>query len=476
MKKLFVIFLTCVTVLYSFTGVFALEQGAPGDLFSDLTLIAKYEGPSELKVLQKYSEEVQQIILDRKLNSQMLYSIIYSGSYIGIFDAASLNKSINHRKDLQMDAPLFRSELYNKYYKARTEKLLKTYRASGILDYGAFYKAGRAEFDGFMKTAFKNSQEKDKLFVLLQEKLTDKLIETELTKKKALGEELISLRLPANNKKCLDLLYQFFESRTRLELLREVAEIDRQELIKLTEGVSIVVKGSINGSVGIYSKTPEGKLEVHKLLSEANEQEGYRSTTYMKVFADDTFTLGFAQDGKPEVIVNADTVLKAIQTDQNGYLVLDIDNLLSMPQPKAPDKPVSVPPNPSQAAELKSLEAAYKAKSKAASTIVKELNRYSMYLELKDQKISNYYTRSFENNQKLWKKDLEAKLDGFGKDGTADFWIYIKRFAVLDKAESKSDSTRQLIAKYRNSDIQFKSPQSGMLWITDMLYELRTAK
>ncbi|MDF2532440.1 MAG: hypothetical protein K0Q65_2021 [Clostridia bacterium] len=71
---------------------------------------------------------------------------------------------------------------------------------------------------------------------------------------------------------------------------------------------------------------------------------------------------------------------------------------------------------------------------------------------------------------------MDNKLNTFGIGGMADFMAYIKQFELLDRNPDKQSAERILIAKFRNSDIQFRTTEEGSLWITNMLYKIRAIK
>jgi hypothetical protein len=97
-------------------------------------------------------------------------------------------------------------------------------------------------------------------------------------------------------------------------------------------------------------------------------------------------------------------------------------------------------------------------------------------MELKDARVSNLYTKGFEARQKTWKKNLDNKLNTFGIGGSADLIAYVKQFELLDRNPNKGDKARVLVAKYRNSDIQFRTTQEGSIWLTNMISKLRLMK
>jgi hypothetical protein len=418
---------------------------------------------------------LQSIIAEQGINLYTLNSIYNSGSYTGTFDGSSLKKCLDFENRFVENAPLFKSDIYRSYYSLRTAKVLKQYQTSELFNYAAFIKTGRQEFDSYIKGSVKDQSSMAQLTLLLQEKILDKIIELEPLKRKSFLDEALNLGLPANSSKSLDCLYQMFESRARLQLFDQMAEINKQKLQRLNQKIGMVITSEKSGGLLLQNRNSKSKDTKVQIINVLSEEDSYRGLTLLnELYNKQNYKLVFNEKGGRSHEIELEKAIYAIAIDDNGYVHLDLDGLFRE-ETKISENPA--PENPAvlnvEANQLKQLELLYSGKSKASGEIVKELNRYNIYLELKDKKISNLYTKDFEASQKIWKKDLDNKLNSFGLGGSADFIAYIKQFELSDRNLGKQDKVRVLIAKFRNSDIQFRTTEESSIWLTNMLFKIR---
>jgi len=287
-------------------------------------------------------------------------------------------------------------------------------------------------------------------------------------------DEILSLRQTANNSKSQETLFQLFESRVRLQLYRQMVEMNKQKLEKLIKNIGIVITADRAGELLLQSKDAQSKEKAVQIINVLKGEERYRGLILLnELYSKENYKLSFKEENGSLSEIELERAIAAIAMDEKGFAKLDLEGLLIEKQEVINKASVNTTNSNIADDQLKSLELLYMNKTKAAQVIIKELNRYSIYLELKDKKISNYYTRSFEEKQKLWKKDLDSKLNAFGIGGMADFMAYIKQFELLDRQIYKVDREKAIIAKFRNYDMQFRKTAEGSLWITNMLFMLK---
>ena len=478
MKKLFLIFFLFVLSLTNMLFCYADVNSKPIDITEDLPLVTKYESANNLRTINEYNMRLQSIIAKQGMNLNTLNTIYYLGSYKDSFDGGSLRECLDWENSFEESAPLFKSEGYKGYYSLRTAKILKQYQTSEFFNYAAFIKTGRQEFDSYIKGAVKDQSSIQQLTLLLQEKILDKLIEFEPLKRKGFLDEALDLGISVNSSKTLDCLYQMFESRVRLQLFNQMADINKQKLLSLNLKIGIVITSEKSGELLLQNTDIKSTDNLVQIMNVLQGEDGYRGLTLLnELYSKQKTKLVFNERNGGSHEIELEKAINAIKLDENGYVRLDLDRLFAE-EMKISDN--SVPTNligsSVSESEQKQLELLYSSKTKAAQAIVKELNCYSIYLELKDKKISNLYTKNFEAMQKIWKKDLDNKLNAFGIGGRADFAAYIKQFELSDRHISKPDKVRLLIAKFRNTDIQFRTTEEGSIWITNMLFNIRLMK
>lgn len=478
MKKLLLVFVLCALSLYSILFCYADVNSNAMNIMEDLPWINKFEPKDNLKYINEYNISLQSIISEQNRNLNTLNNIYYFGNNKESFDGNSLRKCLDWEGSFKEGAPLFKSDIYKGYYSLRTRNILKQYQTSKFFNYAAFVKTGRVEFDSYIKGIVKDQSHMGQLTVLLQEKVFDKLLELEPLKRKGLLDEVLDIGLPANNSKSLDCLYQMFESRVRLQLFDQMADLSKQKLQSISHKIGIVITGEKSGELQLQSKDISNKDHVVNIINVLQEEDSYRGLTLLsELYNKNGYKLIFKEKDGDSQEMELEKAINAIALDEDGYMHLDIDSLFSE-EVKARDGTVAINPAVSTIgdAQLKQVELLYAAKSKAAAEIIKELNRYSIYLELKDKKANNLYTKSFEAGQKIWKKNLDNKLNNFGIGGSADFLAYIKQFELLDSNPNKSEKARLLITKFRNSDIQFRTTEEGSIWLVNVLSKFRLVK
>lgn len=480
MRKLFAIFAACAVILYGLLFCFADEQISIG---KDLPLAMKYETKQGQENLRDFEGKAYFMLAEQQLNLNLLSSIYYMGyAYGGSFDGASLERALSWQDSVTLNAPIYKSEIYNGYFKLRTDKLLKQDGISEAFDYGELCKAARQDFDNYIKSAIKSEADGAKLVILLQERLTDKLVELEPGKRKAALDEIYSLRLPANKALCNDYLYQAFEYGVRAETLDRMLEINKEKLHKLSGLVYVRITAERSGQLWLKDRASQTDAEVTHILNTANEGQSFNGLVVLEELCGQKDScLVFKDVNDNEYVIDISEALKAISVDDKGLLLLKLDDLLNQSPAKALSQSqpeVGGGKEANQADEkIKVLETAYSSKAAEAQAIVKELNRYSIYLELKNKGITNSFTGRFEADKKSWKAAMDARLSKFGPGGMADFAAYIKQFVLASRSElGQSDKGRMLTARFRNSIAQFKQPDDSSLWITDMLYNLKYMK
>ncbi len=471
MKRLLLIFVLCFLLIFGILFCYADETVKAVNIREGLPLTAGYAAAEQNKMIELYNGELPKLLAEQQLNLNILNSIYYFGSYQGVFTGSSLSRSLDWPGTTEDRSPLFASEIYQGYLRLRTEKVLQTYQTSGMFDYTAFIQNSRAQFDSYVKGAVKTDSAKEQLLVQLQERLADKLPQLIDKKRKPLLDEIMSFRLPTNNSKSMDLLYQLFEEKARMETFDKLAALNKQKLEKLMDSIGVVVSSEKNGTVEIKGKgKTDTPVQILNVLTDGTGYKGYIKLA--QLYKLDGASLSFAPEGEQSFVTSAADALKDVHLDDRGLVSLNLDEWTKTAQnPQGSEGTNTV--QQEREKYQKALAQMYQSKSKQAQEIIKELNRYSIYLDLKNKKTSNYYTKNFEDNLTSWKKSLDSKLNAFGPDGIADYVGYIKRFEQLNRTEEQTQDEALLIARFRNTDLQFKDTQEGMLWILDLLYKLK---
>lgn len=476
MKRIIIVFIACILSLYGSLYCFANEPSKTADLMGDLPLAIKYETADNVRAISTYTSQVQGMLAEQILHLDKLNALYYLGENRGGFSGSSLQRCLQQQFPFEEKAALFQSEVYKGYFAARTAKVLKEYSSSEAFDYAAFARNGRKEFDTYIKTAAVNPKVKERLIAELQAKLADKLTEVEPSKRKAVLEEIFALRLPVNYGRCMDYTYQLFESRVRLQLYSQLLEINRGKLEKLTSNIGMVISYEKNGQLLLQDKDSQSNKKAVHILNAADNGDGFKGLTTLQELIDKRgWVLSFTQESGPTSEFELDKAIEQIYIDDKGFVNLELGKLMDAAQnsESKPAAPSNIQP---AASRLKSLELSYSSRTKAAQQLMRELNRYSIYLELKNQNISNYYTRNFEANLSTWKRSLTANLNSFGPAGMADFVTYVKQFELLDRKADKTESERKLIARFRNTDLQFRQTGEGSTWVVDLLYRINQIK
>lgn len=480
MRKLIAIFVICASILYSIMLCYA---GEASNKQVDLPLASKYETKQALDQLNSFMTEGSGVLVEQQLNLNILEGFNYLGyDYTRSFDGKSLARTINWSGHYAAYAPIYQSEIYKGYYKVRTEKLLSKYRITQVFDNAAFARTARQEFDNYIKVTIKNENTRKQLVILLQERLMDKLIELEPSKRKTVLDEIYSLRLPNNVVLCNDYIYQVFESQVRTEVLSQMLDINKEELTKLAHNVAVYITVDRSGTLQLQFENSEGKVEKLQILNVIKDNDSYRGLNVLyELYGKRDCSLIFTDNDNREHKIDINRALAAISLDEEGYLQLKLDELLEQKNTDIDGsnqiEPTVTNDKMSSEEQLEVLESSYLSKASEAQVIVKELNRYSMYLELKNEGINNYFTRKFEAEKKAWKAVLDLKLNKFGPGGMSDFAAYIKQFVLLSRSElGQSERGKVVVAKFRNSVVQFRQPNDSSLWITDMLYNIKYMK
>lgn len=480
MRKLIVIFVICVAILYSVMLCYAGEEDSKQ---IDIPLASKYETKEAQEQLNAFMTEGAGVLTEQQLNLNILEGLNYLGyDYTRSFDGKSLARVMNWSGDYAAYAPIYQSEIYKGYYKVRTEKLLNKYRNTRVFDNAAFAQTARQEFDNYIKAAVKNESTRNQLMILLQEKLMDKLIELEPSKRKPVLDEIYSLRLADNAGLCNDYIYQIFESQVRTEALSQMLDINKKELTKLAHNIAVCVTVDRSGTLQLQYENSEGKAEKLQILNVIEDSVSYRGMIALyELYNKKACSLLFIDSDEQEHKIDINRALAAISLDEEGYLQLKLDGLLEEKDIDIGDSTqteTAVSDDKMSAEEkLKALESIYISKASEAQGIVKELNRYTMYSELKNKGISNNFTRKFETEKKAWKAALDLKLSKFGPGGMSDFAAYIKQFALFSRSElGQSERGKIVVAKFRNSIVQFRQPNDSSLWVTDILYSIKYMK
>ncbi|MHB1394784.1 MAG: hypothetical protein ACYCYE_17310 [Clostridia bacterium] len=242
MKRLILIVITVLMMLSGMLNCFSAAADSIG-ILSDLTLLDQLESQQLMANIEYHSRELEYqynegIRITRTLDGygkptsaknqtvkthQLLYALGYKGRSI---DDNSL---------------LFRDDIFIDYYRMRTGSVLEEYKKSGRMDLSAFIGRAKQEFDIFLKEVQKDNSRKNRINLLLQDKLLDKMYSDDLDNKSGYFEKVLALRLVSNTDKRNQSLYELMESRVRLKLLQELVDINRDTMEAYLDELKVII-------------------------------------------------------------------------------------------------------------------------------------------------------------------------------------------------------------------------------------------
>lgn len=489
------IFLVISIVLCLFTRTYGVNDNAAGnEVLKGLPDLNRLETSSGFEEDSRSSSELLQVLNEQEKLIQALNSHIYYGSinYSDI-DSKTVYRLVNGKSSGLSKSPLFAGAAYKGYYEARARKALNEYERSGILSLDSVTSDSRAIFDGYMNSLDKGEGENTVL--LLQYKLLDRLLYDNAYNAAADREkyfsEILALRKPdkAASEKRQDYIYQLFESRARLELLEQVTDRNRQVICDKAKNIGIKLLAKNEYKAYIESNGEADEAEKHvpaaaKYLQFIKGQDYNWTVLPLAEFISPNGSRSMnmtAQDGSMAVIPG-EAALSYVYIDDKAQLCLDLDQLMA-DRGKISELYKTVLPQNTEAADIKRQEAALAAectgKNGAGSLVVKALNKYSIYLDSKNSAPDSSYIKSFESSKKSWQSELEKALKAYepaDKTSKEELYAFIgfnKKLADFEAGYGfEGADSNKAVLKYREQVLQFRTLQSGSLWLLDMAYEL----
>jgi tRNA splicing endonuclease len=460
-------------------------------ILSDLTLLDQLENKQLMENIEYYSSELEYQYNDGvriiglmegygKLPNtkpqqikthELLYALGYKGRYI---------------EDTSL---IFRDGIFMDYYEMRTAKVLEEYKKSGMLDFSAFIGRGQQEFDIFLKEIQKDDRKRNRVILLLQDKLTDKMFSDDVDNKSGYYGNVLALRSQSNSDKRNQSIYELMESRVRLKLLQELVDINRESIEAYLDKLKVTIN---NDTSGVFSFRYISDIEERTVLEDsiymttANPKDklvlslGRLATVYGKA----TFT-----DKKADVkIMSRDSIWNKISVGAEGGLEVSLGETYINESEMPGYDILSIIPDNKRTVDIdelskrgKILENSSEETQKLAQEITKDLCALSIYRDLKSKGIYNSYTAKFEADEGAWLKKLNKNLNamnklvvGTGDAGVIGFLRYIRQYVDYsrDCTDAGFAESRAVLA-FRDTVLQFRQVEAGALWITDMLYQIK---
>lgn len=491
MKRSVIILLIILLMFSGIINCFSASADNTG-IFSDLTLLGQLEDARLLESIEAYSLE-----LDYRFHEGLRIARLMDG--FGRKDSIKGQPVGAHEllyalgyKAMSIDdnSLLFRDNIFMDYYRVRTEKVLEEYRKSGNIDFKGFIGSGKNEFDMFLKNIQRDDKKADRIVLLLQDKLIDKMYSEDLKDKKGYFDKVLALRLASGSDRRNQSLYELMESRVRLKLLEELVNINKNALKVRLDSTKVVINADTSG---ILSFRYISDIEKHTVLD---------YTVYMTAGSSDyklvlplsrlaaLYGKGTFTDKKgDERIVSRDSIWDKISAGAEGGLEVSLEEAYINEEALPGYDILAVIPESKAAVDInqlseegKRLESISKEAQKQAHEITRSLYALSSYLDMKDKGISNSLTSGFEAGRRAWLADLDSKLSHMNKlvagskpeeAGPVGFLGYIKQYADHSRqlAAAGLPEDRAVLA-FRDTVLQFRQADEGLLWIIDMLYEM----
>jgi hypothetical protein len=154
--------------------------------------------------------------------------------------------------------PLFNSSYFNEYNKLRFKDLNYSFTGGKAkYDFKDFVANSRTVYDEFIKVTVVNETIQNNLLILLQDKLLDRMVTEAAEDKQQYFYDILSLRLDSKKSRSYEYVYEFFESKVRLQILEKMIDNNTFIIKQFMDKVNIGFESQDGGSVYDNEIIPE---------------------------------------------------------------------------------------------------------------------------------------------------------------------------------------------------------------------------
>jgi hypothetical protein len=286
-------------------------------------------------------------------------------------------------------------------------------------------------------------------------------------------------------------MYELMESRVRLKLLQELADINKGAVEAYLGKLKVVIN---NDSSGVFSFRyisdieNRGVLQYSVYLSAVNPD--YKLVLPLGRLASIYGKATFTEKNGDVKIMSRESIWDKVSSGEGGELELSLGEAY-INESEIPGYDIfSIMPDNKKAIDISELSERGKRlvnnsteAQSLAREITKDLSSLSTYTDLKSKGIYNAYTAKFEGNKDAWLTNLNKNLNSMNKltaqskesdTGFGGFLSYIRQYSDYSRdcaAGGLPESSSILV--FRDTVLQFRQVEEGSLWILDMLYEMK---
>ncbi len=192
------------------------------NLIHDLTKLSSLYTTKEYQELTIYTNELLVKLNEQREFINTLGSLYYLGYAENKIDAVKLKKLLQWSSEYSEQSLLFSSSYFKEYMQLRINKLDTSFAGKAKYDTKGIAANSVKNYEEFAKSFEKDKAAKDKLFLILQDKLLDKLISEDVADKEKYLYDILSLRLESNMSVGMQYIYELFESQIRLRILEKI--------------------------------------------------------------------------------------------------------------------------------------------------------------------------------------------------------------------------------------------------------------
>lgn len=484
-----------IIALLLFPGMndFYCDASANADILSDLKLLEQLETAKLFKNAQDYSRELCHQFSE---GSRLIELMDGLGSDITantqpVGAGELLNALCYEAMELEDYSMLYRDSMFSDYYAMRTEKVIGEYVKTGKADLNSFMGSGGKDFSLFMSGLSKDAGKSERIILLLQEKLISKMYNNDLKDKSGYFDRMLALRAETDSSIRNKYIYELIESRVRIKLLEELVNINNKILRAYLEQTKVLVRTDKSGILSLQytSDIEKGTLQkytVYLATGIADYKLYLPLSRFTALQGNPVFT---GKNAEPRMM-SRDSLWNSIRIGADGGLEVSLENaFISDSEISDSDASQMIPAGQTSAEtgrlyeEGKKLENYPKEVQNLAQDITRDLNTLDNYLDLKDKGISNSLTAKFESGKEAWLKAFDGKLNRFNKliagsgteeTGFVGFLNYVNRYVDYNRRSTAAGMPQSKeVLVFRDSVLQFRQIDEGLLWIIDMLYKVK---
>ncbi|MFZ5353195.1 MAG: hypothetical protein ACOZCL_10810 [Bacillota bacterium] len=487
-KTAAVILAVLISLMISSTG-FALQtekvlkgiddaELTNNDIFRDLTDFKSIETAEQYQKLYEYGSYLRELLKKERILFNIINSIYYTGSSSEALDTSALKEVINWKSTPIKDySILFGGSFFGEYYHERLKAEVKVAEEDFFSD-SAYHSEALTYFKEYVKKSSLKNNGYEQLIMALQDKLLEKLINSETDDGDKYFIDVLSLRDIGNTKKAEMYIYQLYESRIRIFMLESLLKEKLKNLKDIAAKTFIGVYGKSSGTVYIkdISNNDISSTYIYEKNFRRTGDKYKCSLPLVYLINAEHYELYFKAAGKDAVKVTGDALISCITINSKGYLELSIDKALNN------EAILKSSETESYEEEEYRLELAakklteYKQKAK---NIIAEMNNFSIYREMKLKTGESEYVKEFEKNKAKWLGSFKSLLYDFtaaGKEDTSKisgFIAFNKTYVdICRRAETEDSEARKLLSCYRQEILQYRQIEEANLWILDMFYHI----